>query len=348
MYRSLRCIRSRLLPILCVSVLSACTDELPTVNLTVTVEGPGAIVSDPPGIDCGATCTAAFPLGTVVGLRARPQAGAMAVGVDAAFVNFKGALCSSANAQCFLTLAADATATGKFAAGPASSSSSCTDGQKNGSESDIDCGGSCKPCGLDAACLQNSDCSNGQCVKGLCSACPLDQNLLFNGDAESDVPGGSAPGWTFSSGFLVDFYGGGNLAVNDPGPAARGKNFFYGGFSGQSSATATVDLSKCSGLIERQAVTLKVSGFLGGFASQDDNMVVRFGIEQGASITKELTLGPVLAADRSNTSGLVLREASTLLPKGTCSLLVQMTATRTAGASNDAYADNLTAVVSLQ
>lgn len=332
------------MPILCAGVLSACADQLPTVNLTVTVDGPGAIVSDPPGIDCGATCTASFPLGTVVRLQPQPQPGAKAVGFDAAFVDYKGSLCASDSPRCWFTLATDARATARFAA----LSASCTDGQKNGSETDVDCGGSCGRCALDAACQQNGDCVNGQCVMGLCSACPLDTNLLYNGDAESDAPGSAAPGWSFGPELVVDSYGGGNLAATDPGPAARGQNFFYGGLGAQSSATAMVDLARCAKLIERQAVTLKVAGYLGGYASQDDNMVVRFGIKQGASVTSQVVLGPVLAADRQDASGLLLRENSAILPKGACGLEVVMTATRTAGLSNDAYADNITATVSLK
>ena len=344
MHRSLRFILNPFLPILCATVLSACNDELPTVTLTVSVDGPGTIVSDPAGINCGSTCTATFPLGTIVGLRAQPQANAKATGWDAAFLDYEGTLCGSGNSQCWLTLAADARASAKFQTAPLS----CTDGIKNGSETDVDCGGSCKPCGLDAACQGNGDCENGQCVMGLCTACPLDQNLLFNGDAEKGPPGSTAPGWTLSGGFAIDYYGGGNLAASDPGPASRGRTFFYGGVSGQSTATAMVDLAQCARLIERQAVKLKVSGYLGGYAGQNDNMTVAFGIKQGASITSQLVLGPVKAAERGNVSGLIPKEGMIDLPKGACGLEVVLTATRTEGASNDAYADNITAMVSLQ
>jgi len=317
------------------------------VTLTVTVDGPGTIVSDPAGISCGSTCSATFPLGTVVGLHAQPQAAARAVGFEAAFVDYPGSLCSSGDPRCWFTLATDAQATGKFV--PVSTSPTCKDGQKNGTETDIDCGGSCGPCGLDAACQKSSDCGSGQCVMGLCTACPLNKNLLWNGDAESDVPGSTAPGWTLAQGFAIDGYGGGNLSGTEQNlPASRGKNFFYGGVSAQSTAAATVDLSKCARLIERQAIKLTVSGYLGGYAGQNDNIAVRFGIQQGASVTSQLTLGPVLASDRGGASGLLLREASAVLPKGACSVDVVITATRTEGVSNDGYADNLTAMVSLQ
>lgn len=46
---------------------------------------------------------------------------------------------------------------------------SCTDNLKNGTESDIDCGGStCQKCGLDKVCTGAADCASGSCVSNLC------------------------------------------------------------------------------------------------------------------------------------------------------------------------------------
>jgi hypothetical protein len=185
-------------------------------------------------------------------------------------------------------------------------------------------------------------------LAGICSACRLDTNLLYNGDAELTLPTGQAPGWIVSSGLEVEPYGGGNLATTDPGPQNRGKNFWSGGLNAQSSATTLVDLSMCTTLINKNKATLRVAGWLGGQANQNDNMVVAFGIQQGDAVTGQVTLGPVLAADRGNVTGLLLRQGSAVLPKGTCGLQVTMTATRITGFSNDGYADNLTAMVSLQ
>jgi len=45
----------------------------------------------------------------------------------------------------------------------------CTDGRKNGSETDIDCGGpSCAPCANGKACQVAADCSDGACTAGIC------------------------------------------------------------------------------------------------------------------------------------------------------------------------------------
>ncbi len=46
---------------------------------------------------------------------------------------------------------------------------SCTDGLKNGLETDIDCGGSCAPCDVGKACDSNVDCKEGRCRQRICS-----------------------------------------------------------------------------------------------------------------------------------------------------------------------------------
>lgn len=44
----------------------------------------------------------------------------------------------------------------------------CTDGQKNGSEVGVDCGGACGPCGNGQPCGTAADCSSALCKKGKC------------------------------------------------------------------------------------------------------------------------------------------------------------------------------------
>ena len=68
----------------------------------------------------------------------------------------------------------------------------CTDGVRNGDETDIDCGGSCGPCGNNAACTQPGDCASRVCDGGRC-ATPSCTDGVRNGD-ETDVDcGGSCP-----------------------------------------------------------------------------------------------------------------------------------------------------------
>src|SRR5262245_6157530 len=40
----------------------------------------------------------------------------------------------------------------------------CTDGVKNGSESDVDCGGTCPRCAVSQACVSRHDCDTSYCV----------------------------------------------------------------------------------------------------------------------------------------------------------------------------------------
>src|SRR5512136_2098329 len=45
----------------------------------------------------------------------------------------------------------------------------CTDGMKNGKETDIDCGGSiCSACADGKVCIENTDCSSHVCSNGIC------------------------------------------------------------------------------------------------------------------------------------------------------------------------------------
>ena len=49
--------------------------------------------------------------------------------------------------------------------------SSCSDGIKNGTETDVDCGNDCSQCALDKACVAFSDCASAHCVEGMCKDC---------------------------------------------------------------------------------------------------------------------------------------------------------------------------------
>ncbi len=50
-------------------------------------------------------------------------------------------------------------------------SGSCSNDKQDGTETDVDCGGSCSPCGSTGQrCLQNKDCALGPCVNGACTA----------------------------------------------------------------------------------------------------------------------------------------------------------------------------------
>lgn len=50
------------------------------------------------------------------------------------------------------------------------SAQSCSDATQNGLETDVDCGGSCGPCSLNARCAGALDCLSGLCSSGRCVA----------------------------------------------------------------------------------------------------------------------------------------------------------------------------------
>ncbi len=63
---------------------------------------------------------------------------------------------------------------------------------KNGDETDVDCGGSCAPCGTQQGCSAGTDCASGVCDGSNHCAAPSCDDQVKNGD-ETDVDcGGSA------------------------------------------------------------------------------------------------------------------------------------------------------------
>ena len=74
-------------------------------KLTVSVRGPGRVMSSPPAIACASRCTATFTRGVRVVLRARPVRGAK-------FVRWRGA-CTGSRA-CTLPISADRVVTAQF------------------------------------------------------------------------------------------------------------------------------------------------------------------------------------------------------------------------------------------
>src|SRR5262245_27518720 len=79
----------------------------------------------------------------------------------------------------------------------------CSDGVRNGTETDIDCGGSqCAPCASPARSLAPSDCASGVCQEGVCRGGTCADGIK-NG-AETDVDcGGSCAACGDGKGCLV-------------------------------------------------------------------------------------------------------------------------------------------------
>jgi hypothetical protein len=69
--------------------------------------------------------------------------------------------------------------------------SSCDDGVLDGTESAVDCGGTCDPCPLEATCGGDLDCASGNCDEGVCA--PPPPNGCADGTREGFVDAVAAP-----------------------------------------------------------------------------------------------------------------------------------------------------------
>ncbi len=90
----------------------------------------------------------------------------------------------------------------------------CHDGVKNGTETDVDCGGSCAPCDAGRSCASGSDCTSGHCVDARCCEPPCAVWTTSFGGIVDDVATGVVAGAdgaiyvTGRFGGAVDFGGG--------------------------------------------------------------------------------------------------------------------------------------------
>ena len=182
-------------------------------------------------------------------------------------------------------------------------------------------------------------------------------NLLMNPgaeDAAGSTSGGGTivpiPNWTQFGSFTVVQYGSGSFpSASVSGGIGGGNNFFAGG-PGDAVSMANQDVSVAGEAAAIDAGTRKavLSGFLGGFDTQGDNMAVTaaFLDASGGEFGTPLRIGPVGPDDRGNVTGYAPRLADEgRIPAGTRTIRVEMTATRASGSSNDGYADNLSLTV---
>ena len=184
-------------------------------------------------------------------------------------------------------------------------------------------------------------------------------DLIVNGGAEVGTGSSDSattapapiPGWTSTTNFTEHTYdpaGSTNFPdTNASAAIAGGIQFFAGGpanGTGNSVETATqaVDVSMGGAEIDAGGVVATLSADLGGFASQEDQAeVTATFLGAAGQQVGELTIGPVTAEDRSDTTELLARTGSIKVPHGTRAIRVTMTATKFAGAYNDAYLDNI-------
>src|SRR5690606_20897860 len=69
----------------------------------------------------------------------------------------------------------------------------CTDGVRNGIETDVDCGGLCPPCADGLNCLFGFDCESGLCDQMTCSAPTCNDGTRNGAETDVDCGGGTCP-----------------------------------------------------------------------------------------------------------------------------------------------------------
>ena len=74
------------------------------------------------------------------------------------------------------------------------SAPTCDDREKNGAETDVDCGGgTCPTCTAGKTCLLPSDCQSGVCTGGICQAPSCTDSPKNGTETDVDCGGSSCP-----------------------------------------------------------------------------------------------------------------------------------------------------------
>jgi len=85
----------------------------------------------------------------------------------------------------------------------------CANGQRDGDETDVDCGGSCDPCGPGSQCNSHADCDTMICAGGFCQT-PTCYDGMQNGNETGTDCGGSCPNSCSQEGCVTDVQCGDN------------------------------------------------------------------------------------------------------------------------------------------
>src|SRR5262245_8501124 len=83
--------------------------------------------------------------------------------------------------------------TGDAGTGDDGTGSTCNDRLRNGTETDVDCGGDCPPCDDGRMCMDGTDCKSANCTGFRCQAQAACTDRIKNG-TETDIDcGGTCP-----------------------------------------------------------------------------------------------------------------------------------------------------------
>ncbi|GAA1987013.1 alkaline phosphatase family protein [Catenulispora subtropica] len=187
------------------------------------------------------------------------------------------------------------------------------------------------------------------------AAAAMSGNLLVDAGAEdaaqcssNGLDGMTMPGWTIVSGEpnAVCYGASGYPDSSTPGSPTRAKQFFAGGATGNSDLAQTVDVSAAASAIDAGGVPFNLSGWLGGYSTQNDRagMTATFLNAAGTSVGTA-SIAPVTSTDRGGSTKFLQRTATGTLPVGTRSIKVDLGFTWTAGNTTDGYADDVSLTV---
>jgi Subtilase family/Bacterial Ig domain len=166
------------------------------------------------------------------------------------------------------------------------------------------------------------------------------------GESAAIPPVEVVPAFAPINGFTVVRYGSPNgfPSLDLAAQIAGESNFFTGGTASVSSATQVINVFDAASLIDSASgVSYELSGFLGGYADQNDYAEVSllFLNENGIEVGSE-KLKPVNATERQNQTVLLPQQATGNLPVGTRAIQLKITMTKVeSDTRNDGYVDNL-------
>jgi hypothetical protein len=188
-------------------------------------------------------------------------------------------------------------------------------------------------------------------------------NLLANPGAEDGQASSNGtdvfrpPGWDMSARAQTTavVYGApGFLTAAQGVSLAGGRSFFAGGPPEEPDSSGWVmaqDVSLPADVRQEVAtgvVQATVGGCLGGFGDQDDHIEVNASVS-GSNFPQQFLFDTFKGPDakaRNNRTDLLPRSITAVLPAKTEKITVDITFQRTSGSYNDAYADNLSLILS--
>ena len=180
-------------------------------------------------------------------------------------------------------------------------------------------------------------------------------NLLVNPDAEtglctqSGYDAMTVPGWTVTAGSPDSVcYGAiGFPKPGVPGSPDRGRAFFSGGATGDGSMTQTLSVAPAADRIDGGGVQYRASGWLGGWAGQNDRSTVTISfLDNHGKLLGSDILQTATNTDRGGVTGLQERSTGGWLPSRTRAVIVSVAFTWTAGNTTDGYVDDLSFTLS--